>query len=111
MSTLLPRDDDFHPIPALRLRSGGAHRIDASANSARNIIAFDTDTHVIGIFATGPVFIRTGDAEVAASSDDHFFPEGLYYDIALGDERQGQHSHIAVLAADVSCILYVSEKQ
>lgn len=112
MTTLLPRDDDYNAIPALRLRGGGAHAITAGATSARNAIPFAAGTRIIGIYATGPVHVRTGDADVTATADDHFFPEGVYYDLSVGDERRGRHSHIAVLSAGgADCTLYVSEKE
>ncbi len=42
MSTLLPTDDDNNPIPAMRLKPGGAQSIAATASSARNATGFDT---------------------------------------------------------------------
>jgi hypothetical protein len=110
MSTFLPRDDDYQPIPALRLKAGGAQALGAGAVSVRSA-AFDPATRVVGLYATGPVFVRTGDASVTAGPGDHFFPEGFYYDLSLGDARQGRHSHLAVLSADADCILHLSEKE
>lgn len=111
MSTLMPFDDDLNPIPVLRLKPNGAHQIAAGAASQRNVIAFDPQTRVIGIYATGPVFLRTGDADVTAATADHFFPENVYYDLALGDGRRSRHSYLAVIAAGDSCTLYISEKE
>ena len=112
MTTLLPRDDDHRTIPALRLKPGGAHAIPAGAASARNAIPFAADTRIVGLYATGPVYVRTGTADVTATAADHYFPEGTYYDLSLGDDRRGRHTHIAVLRAGGSdCTLYVSEKE
>lgn len=111
MSTFLPRDDDYQPIPALRLKAGGAHAIDATTVSTRNATPFAPQTRVVGIYATGPVYLRTGDATVTATAADHYFPAGVYYDLSLGDDRQGRHTHIAVLRADTDARLYVSEKE
>jgi hypothetical protein len=89
----------------------GAHRIAVGVASQRNAVAFDPRTRVIGIFATGPVFLRTGDDGVTASTDDHYFPENVYYDLSLGDGRRSRHSHLSAITASGSCTLYISEKE
>ncbi|MBK3733613.1 hypothetical protein GAY29_10880 [Azospirillum brasilense] len=111
MSTLLPRDEDCVPIPALRLRPGGAQSITVGAGSATNAQPFNPATRVIGIYATGPVFLRSGAAGVTATTADHYFPAYTYYDLSLGDERTGRHTHIAAVRAAGDCILYISEKE
>lgn len=112
MPTILPLDDDGNPIPAIRLRSvGGAHTISAGVTSASNSVAFSNDTRVVSLYATGPVFVRFGGAGVTASSNDHYFPSGVYYDFAIGGGVLPHTSHIAVLRASTDCIVYVSEKE
>ena len=110
MSTILPRDNDNHPIPVLRLKPGGAHTVAATATPAR-VGPFDPSTRVIGLYATGPVFLRSGDATVTAVASDHFFPEGFYYDLSLGHPLAGVHGYLSVLRADTDCVLYISEKE
>jgi hypothetical protein len=112
MPTLMPRDDDAQPIPALRLRPGGAQTIAATtAASARTAVAFAVETRIIGLCATGPVFVQTGGADVTAATTDHYLPAGLYYDVSLGDARQGRHTHVAAIAAETGCMVHVSEKE
>jgi hypothetical protein len=111
MPTLMPYDDDFHPIPVLRFKADGAHRIMAGGTSLRNAMPFDPQTRVIGVFSTGPIFLRTGDDSVSASQTDHYLPENTYYDMALGDSRRTLHSHLAVIAATGTCTVYISEKE
>ena len=111
MPTLLPRDEDSIPIPALRLRPGGAQCIAVGASSATNAQPFSPSTRVIGIYATGPVFLRSGTAGVASTTADHYFPAYTYYDLSLGDERTGRHTHIAAVRAVTDCTLYISEKE
>ncbi|MFA5592824.1 MAG: hypothetical protein WC989_05895 [Micavibrio sp.] len=114
MSTLLPQDDDSNPIPAMRLRAGGAHKIAAGSISARNGAGFAAKTKVVGLYATGPVFVRPGGADVTATENDHYFPGGVYYDIAINGGKAGKSSHsthLAVLAAGDECVLYISEKE
>jgi hypothetical protein len=107
----MPFDDNLNPIPTLGLKLGGAHQIMAGEASIRNVKPFDPQTRVIGIWSTGPIFLQTGDGGVTASSSDHYFPENVYYDLALGDSRRPHHSHLAVIAATASCVVYISEKE
>ncbi len=111
MTTLLPIDSDNNPIPALRLKNNGAHSINVSATSARNSVAFDTNTKIVSLYATVPVYLALGDNTASATSADHYFPAGVYYDIAIGDERSGQATHIAAIRAEGDGTLYISEKQ
>ncbi len=111
MPTILPQDSNDNPIPALRLKDGGAHMISASATSARNSTAFNAETRVISIYASVPVYIAFGDATVTATSSDHYFPEGMYYDFAIGGEQAAHNTHVAVLRASVDGPVYVSEKE
>lgn len=110
MSTFLPRDDDHAPIPALRLKPGGAQTLALSAVSAATLQPFSPRTRVIAVSAPDGAFIRTGGADVAASAADHFLPAGVYLYLSLGDERSGTHRHLAAVAADGGAgVLHVSE--
>lgn len=114
MTTLLPKDADNNPIPALRLRtSGGAHAISATGASARNTTAFASDTKVVSVYATGAVYLKFGDSSVTASNTDHYYPTGIYYDFAIsGGGAKGPHNtHMAVLAVGSNCTVYISEKE
>ena len=114
MPTLLPKDADNNIIPALRLRgTGGAHAIAASATTNRNATAFNADTRVVSVYATGPVYLRFGTGTVTASNADHYFPGGTYYDFAVGggDTKGPRFTNLAVLAADSGATVYVSEKE
>lgn len=109
--TSLPLDSHDNPIPALRLKSGGAHAIAVSAASARNSVAFSADTKIVSLYASVPVYIRMGGSAVAAAATDHYFPAGVYYDVALGSENSGYATHIAALRAQTDGTLYISEKE
>lgn len=111
MPTVLPTDIDNNIIPALRLRAGGAHTLNATASSSRNTTAFNVESRIVGLCATGPVFIRFGDSAVTATTADHYFPAGVYYDFSIGGGAVRQYTHIAVLRAAADCVLYVSEKE
>ena len=111
MTTILPTDANDNVIPALRLKMDGAQSIPAtSALSTRNAIGFSIDTRVISVYATGPVYLRFGELDVIAASTDHYFPEGVYYDFAVGGNGVDHTPYLAVIAADTDCNLYISEK-
>ncbi len=111
MPTCLPLDANGNPIPAIRLKNGGAHAISATATTARNSSAFDATTELVSLYATGPVFVKFGDSSVEATTADHYFPSGIYYDFSIGGGETKQATHVAVLRVDSDCTLYVSEKE
>lgn len=110
MSTFLPQDSNDNVIPVMRFKSGGAHSISATVSSARNTSAFDTITRVVSLYATVPVYVNFGDNTVTATASDHYFPAGIYYDVAIGGEQTAQAGHVAVLAAEGDGTVYISEK-
>lgn len=109
--TSMPKDSDNHPIPALRFRPSGAHAVSVGAASARNSIAFSSAAKVVSIYATGPVFLRFGNSAVTASASDHYFPAGVYYDVAIAGDKEARHDYVAALRAESDCTLYISEKE
>ncbi|MBU0800763.1 MAG: hypothetical protein KKA05_07135 [Alphaproteobacteria bacterium] len=112
MTTYLPRDAHGNPIPAVRLKSSGAHTVAVSNSTARNSTAFNADTRIISLYATVPVFIKFGDESVTATASDHYYPSGLYYDFAIGGDETAHLTHVAVLrVGDTDGSLYVSEKE
>ncbi len=111
MSTLLPRDANNSPIPALRLLNNGAHVISATSSaSVKNTNGFNMQTQIISIYATAPITIAFGESDVVATSSDHYFPAGVYYDLAIGGEGVDHTPYMAVLAVDADTEVYISEK-
>jgi len=111
MPTILPRDTNDTPIPAVRFKDGTARALTVTATSARNSTAFAADTRVISLYATGPVYIKFGSSSVTATTSDHYFPAGVYYDVAIGGGAVAQYGYIAALRVDTNCTLYISEKE
>ena len=111
MSTFLPQDSNDNPIPVMRLKDSGAHSISATGTTARNSTAFDAATRVVSLYATSPVYVSFGGSGVEATSSDHYFPSGVYYDFAIGGDTTGQNTHVAVLAVDSDGSVYISEKE
>ena len=110
MTTLMPQDGDRHPIPALSLLDGGAHSISVSSTSAKNSTAFDAATRVISLYSTVDIYVKLGDSSVTATISDHFFPAGVYYDIAIGGGKRTQNAYLAALRVSSDGTLYISEK-
>ncbi len=111
MTTLLPQDLNDNPIPAMRFKPSGAHSITVGATSARNSTAFDGETRIISVYSDVAVYIAFGSAAVTASSSDHYFPAGTYYDIAIGGDHSAHYTHMAVLQVSVAGTAYISEKE
>ena len=111
MSTKLPMDVNDNPIPALRLKNAAAHTLSITASSTRNTTAFDPDTRIISLYATTDLYLKFGDSAVTATSSDHFFPAGIYYDIAIGGDGAGHYTHLAALRLTADGNLYISEKE
>lgn len=112
MPTLLPRDSENNVIPAVRLKASGAHAINATSSSARNSTAFGADTQVISLYATVAVYVKFGTSSVTATSSDHYFPAGTYYDFSIGGGKVNHYTHVAVLRVGGSDgVVYVSEKE
>lgn len=108
--TLLPRDADDRPIPALRLRPGASQTVSVTSTSARNGTGFNAETRVIGVYATVPMFIRLGDNTVTATNTDHYLPAETYMDIAVGGGPADQYTHAAFIRASSDGTVYISEK-
>ena len=111
MTTLMPQDLNDNPIPALRLKSGAAHQISVSATSARNATAFEDDTRIISLYADVPIYIAFGDSSVTATTSDHYFPQGVYYDLSIGGDHARHYTHMAVLQVSAAGTIYISEKE
>ena len=109
--TTLPRDTDNNTIQALRLAPGKAHHMTATSTSTRNGTAFDNETRVVSLYATAPVYLNFGDANVVATDSDHYFPDGVYYDFAIGGDKTLHYKHLSVMAVDGEAKVYISEKR
>ena len=109
--TSLPTDTDDNIIPALRFKSGGAHKITVNSSAARNSTPFSETTRIIGLYSTVPVYLAVGDNTVTATVSDHYFPAGVYYDIAIGGGKTAHHTHVSVLREADDGMLHISEKE
>lgn len=106
----MPLDDMDNVMPALAFKADGAHKITSTGAAVKNAAAFDERTSIVSLYATAPVFISFGDATVVAINADHYFPAGVYYDVAIGDGRKNHTPYISIIAEDADAIVYISEK-
>lgn len=111
--TKLPTDINNEPIQALRLKAtGGAHIIAATTSaSAKNATAFAASTRLVSVYATQNMYLRFGGASASATSSDHFFPAGTYYDFAIGADGEAQYTYLAARAVSANGSVYISEKE
>lgn len=110
MSTLLPVDENTNPIQVLRLRDLATHRITVTAVSARTSVAFNPTTRVVTLVATTPMFVRFGNATVAATVTDHYIPANVPIDVAIGGDKNFQATFAAAIRAATDGVLYISER-
>lgn len=107
MPTQLPTDVNNNVIPAMRLSSTGAHSITTSSTSAHNATPLHEETKIISLYATTDVFIRfSNNPADQATSLDHFFPAGIYYDFATGE-----NAYVHARSVNADGMLYLSEKK
>lgn len=109
--TTVQTDQYGRTIQALKLKNGGAQKVNLTGASARNTTAFESKTKVIMISSDVPFYFKLGDVTVTATSDDHYMPGGIYYAIALGDAKNKHATHIAAIQASDAGTLYISETE
>lgn len=104
MSTLLPVDDNGHPIGILGFDYRGTQKLTVSSVSTRNVAPIAGDIEVVSIIATGACRFEVGDASVVADpvSSPFLYP-GQYLDLPL---RHGER-HLAFVAEDGACFAYI----
>ena len=107
-----PRDDGNDPIPVLGLRPNAGHQVPFSSDSNTSP-AISSSIRVVTLYSTQDCFIETGGASVEANtSNSHFLPASLPYDISLGAETDATNNdkYIAVIQATSGGTLYISER-
>ena len=107
-----PRDDGMEPIPVLGLRPNGGYQVPFTSNSNTSP-AIAGSIRVVTLYSTQDCFIETGGASVVANtSNSHFLPASLPYDISLGAETDATNNdkYVAVIQAVSGGTLYISER-
>lgn len=107
-----PRDDGNDPIPVLGLRPNAGYQVPFTATSNTSP-AISGSIRVVTLYSTQDCFIETGGAAVEANtSNSHFLPSGLPYDISLGAETDATNNdkYVAVVQSASAGTLYISER-
>ena len=110
MPTLLPIDANNYPLQVMRLRPGFAQSVAVTSTSARNASAFDSETRVVGLYATVAMFVRFGGNTITAAVTDHYIPADTYMDISVAGDDTQSFSYVAAIRAATDGTLYISEK-
>lgn len=104
MSTLLPVDDNGHPIGILGFDYRGTQKLAVGTVSSRNVTPIAADIEVVSVIATGACRFEVGDASVVANTTaSPFLYPGQYLDLPL---RHGER-YIAFIAEDTPCSAYI----
>lgn len=107
-----PRDDANAPIPVLSFRYNKGHQVPFSA-TANLSSAFSSSVNVVTLYTTEDCFIEVGSNTIVANtSNSHFIPSGMVYDISLDtiSFAEDNTKYISVVAATTG-ILYISERE
>jgi hypothetical protein len=110
MPTVLPVDANNYPVPVLRLRPGASQNLAVSTSSVRCATSFNTETRIVGIYATSAMFVRFGDSTVTATTGDHYLPADTYMDVSVAADDLQSFSSVAAIRSATDGTLYVSEK-
>lgn len=105
MSTLLPLDDNGHPINILGVRARGTQTVAVGASSTRTAQAFPVEVEIVSLVATGPCRFEVGGPEVTADpATSAFLYPGVYIDLPLGKAAR----YVAFVAEGAEpCTAYV----
>ena len=104
MSTLLPLDDNGHPIGIMGFASNGTQKLNVGTSSVRTTTPLPGHISVISLIATGAVRFEVGDAAVSASAQTSpYLHPGVYLDLPVSAHER----HVALIAESGSCQAYV----
>ena len=104
MSTLLPVDDNGHPIGIVGYAPQGTLRLAVGAASVRNGVPIADDVTIVSLIATGPCRFEVGGPGVVADvATSPFLYPGQYVDLPL---RRNER-HVAFVAEDTPCFAYI----
>lgn len=104
MSTLLPLDDNGHPISVMGYLRRGTLKVAVGAESMRTPTALPDHATVVSLIATGPVRFELGDATVTAdATTSPYLHPGVYLDLPVS----GAARYVALIAEGTPCEAYV----
>jgi len=109
-----PRDDGNAAIPVLGIRPNCGYQVPFTNSTSNTSPQISNSVRVVTLYSTQDAFIETAETSSvsANSSNSHFLPATVPYDISLGSEVVSENNDrfIAVLGASTNGILYISER-
>lgn len=109
-----PKDNANEPIPVLGLRPSGGYQVPFTAATSNTSPRIANSVRVVTLYSTQDAFIETGttDSIAADTTDSHFLPATIPYDISLGPEVVSENNDrfVAVIGSTSSGVLYISER-
>lgn len=109
-----PKDNANEPIPVLGLRPNGGYQVPFTAATANTSPRISNSVRVVTLYSTVDAFIETAetDSVSANSTNSHFLPATVPYDISLGPEVVSENNDrfVAVIGSTSSGVLYISER-
>jgi len=109
-----PRDDGNDAIPVLGLRPNGGHQVAFNTSTSTRSSAISPNIRVVTLYSTADFYVETGDVTVEANtSNSHFIPASVPYDISLGPETVAAENdrYVAVIGDTASATLHISERE
>ena len=109
-----PKDNANEPIPVLGFRPNGGHQVPFTASTSNTSPRIANSVRVVTLYSTEDAFFETGEANTvtANSTNSHFLPKTVPYDISLGPEVVSENNDrfVSVIGSTSIGTLYISER-
>ena len=109
-----PKDNANEPIPVLGFRPNGGHQVPYTNSTSTASPRISNSVRVVTLYSTEDAFFETGetDSVSANSTNSHFLPKTVPYDVSLGPEVVSENNDrfVSVIGSTSSGILYISER-
>ena len=109
-----PKDNANEPIPVLGFRPNGGHQVPFTTASSNTSPRIANSVRVVTLYSTADAFFETGESDSVAanSTNSHFLPKTVPYDISLGPEVVSENNDrfVAVIGSTATGTLYISER-
>ena len=109
-----PKDNANEPIPVLGFRPNGGHQVPFTTSTSNTSPRIANSVRVVTLYSTEDAFFETGEANTvtANSTNSHFLPKTVPYDISLGPEVVSENNDrfVSVIGNTSSGTLFISER-
>ena len=109
-----PKDNANDHIPELGFRPNGGHQVPFTTSTSNTSPRIANSVRVVTLYSTEDAFFETGEANTvtANSTNSHFLPKTVPYDISLGPEVVSENNDrfVSVIGNTSSGTLFISER-